>query len=178
MGRASSPKVSIERSGAVWATAVSAARAVAARRTIQLLARVRRQLLRRTLRYYLLLGDVQMCVSISRVFGQEAAVLCGDRRMRQWVQSYVALLHRARLWAPASTIMARAVDQRIRQTNQAGTLVAIGCAVCGATIDRAQQPSAVAPPQLQGPVQAHASEPSSTGRTEPSLDGSSALNES
>jgi len=73
------------RTAPVWAAAIEMARAAAAARTVGMLARVRERLLRRTLRYYARLGDVQMCVSISRVFGRDATSLCGRRRMRQWV---------------------------------------------------------------------------------------------
>lgn len=75
-------------------------------------------------------GDVQTCVTVSRVLGSEVESQIGKKRLQRWLVSYIDLLHRLQLWAPASTVMARASDEGIRRLNQLHTNLLSGCAHC------------------------------------------------
>lgn len=79
-------------------------------------------------------GDVQTAVTVARVLGREVEAMVGVRRLQAWLVAYIDLLHRLRLWAPASTVMARASDEGIRRLNQLNTALASVCASCGKDI--------------------------------------------
>jgi len=77
-------------------------------------------------------GDVQLCVTLSRALGPAVEALVPRRRLQSWLLGYIDLLHRLRLWSPASTVMARCSDEGIRGLNQMYTALAPACARCGA----------------------------------------------
>ena len=79
-------------------------------------------------------GDVQTAVTVCRVLGREVEAAVGKRRLQAWLVAYIDLLHRLQLWAPASTVMARASDEGIRRLNQLHTAVASVCASCGGDV--------------------------------------------
>lgn len=83
-------------------------------------------------------GDVQTAVTVARVLGRDVEAAVGRRRLQAWLVAYIDLLHRRQLWAPASTVMARASDEGIRRLNQMHTALAPMCAACGR--DVAQRP--------------------------------------
>jgi hypothetical protein len=75
-------------------------------------------------------GNVQGCVTVSRVLGPEVEGAVGRRLLQQWLVQYIDLLHRLRIWSPASTVMARASDEGIRRLNQLSTSVLAACGSC------------------------------------------------
>lgn len=83
------------------------------------------------LEHYADAGDVQTCVTVSRVLGSEVESKVGKRRLQRWLVAYIDMLHRLQLWAPASTVMARASDEGIRRLNQMQTGLQPVCATCG-----------------------------------------------
>lgn len=82
------------------------------------------------LAHYAEAGDVQTCVTVARVLGAEVESRLPRKQLQRWLVAYIDLLHRLQLWAPASTVMARASDEGIRRLNQMQTALAPVCATC------------------------------------------------
>jgi hypothetical protein len=83
------------------------------------------------LQFYAQMGDIQTCVTVSRVLGPEVEARLGKRTIQRWYFSYIDLLHRLQMWAAASTVMARCSDEGIRRLNQMHTAIPSACAQCG-----------------------------------------------
>lgn len=105
------------------------------------------------LRWYAEQGDVQACVTISRVLGPSVELHVGKRVLQQWLVQYIDLLHRLQLWSPASTVMARASDEGIRRLNQLSTSVVSACGNCSKDTSQSLVPD-VMPKQSDGPASA------------------------
>ncbi len=114
-----------------------------ARKAMRLL---RHRLVRRVFAHCTEAGDVQMCVSLVRVLGQSARRAAGERRLSRWVDCYADLLHQQRLWAPASTILARSNLQAMQQEATKHTTIHVSCSRCKAEMVTPVQPPAVSLP--------------------------------
>ena len=98
-------------------------------------------------------GDVQTCVTLARVLGDEVEARVGLGVVQQWIEQYIELLHRLRLWAPASTVMARCSVESVRRKNQLYTSITASCAQCEADLEltnRAGHLQSSAPVELGG----------------------------
>ena len=82
------------------------------------------------LRYYAEQGDVQTCVTVSRIIGPTIEERIGKRLLQQWLVQYIDQLHQLELWSPASIVMARASDEGVRRLNQLSTSVISACGTC------------------------------------------------
>lgn len=110
------------------------------RETRVALRRLRHRFVDRVLEHCSEQGDVQMCVSVVRVMGRSARRIAGKRRLQRWVEAYVELLHRLRLWGPASTVMARSRLRAMQRRSQRSTRVHLRCSECSAVLSRPAQP--------------------------------------
>ncbi|TPX55140.1 hypothetical protein PhCBS80983_g05561 [Powellomyces hirtus] len=83
---------------------------------------------RDTLSYYAEQGNVQMCVSIILVLGDLIRV---DEKMEElWFWSYIDLLHRFKLWSPATAVIRAARIPSVRARNQESTTIHTICNHC------------------------------------------------
>lgn len=160
--RASSPQTgSAERPAP--ATAPPTLAAPAGPSTTRLWLRdLRRAFLREVFDFFSLHGELQTCTVIARVLLHDFAAFQTDltakqspvlmtglpdigvglKRLGSWEGAYIDLLHRHRLWGPASTVMARSVNPGIKGMNMTGTSVSL--LRCGPD-KRLELPSALLP---------------------------------
>ncbi|KAI8922236.1 WD40-repeat-containing domain protein [Powellomyces hirtus] len=83
---------------------------------------------RDALSYYAEQGNVQMCVSIILVLGDLIRV---DEKMEElWFWSYIDLLHRFKLWSPATAVIRAARIPSVRARNQESTTIHTICNHC------------------------------------------------
>lgn len=76
-------------------------------------------------------GDVQTAISILIVLEDKRNDLhLDDLTMEHWMQGYIELLHRNRLWIQATEIMNRSNLKRIIMMNQQSTAVHTNCGNC------------------------------------------------
>ncbi|KAJ3170447.1 WD repeat-containing protein 24 [Geranomyces variabilis] len=80
------------------------------------------------LSYYGEQGNVQMCVTILLVLGNRIRV---DEKMQElWFWSYIDLLHRFKLWIPATAVIRAAPVPSVRARNQESTTIHTICNQC------------------------------------------------
>ncbi|KAJ3152719.1 WD repeat-containing protein 24 [Geranomyces michiganensis] len=80
------------------------------------------------LSYYAEQGNVQMCVTILLVLGDRIRV---DEKMQElWFWSYIDLLHRFKLWIPATAVIRAARVPSVRARNQESTTIHTICNHC------------------------------------------------
>ncbi|KAI8586153.1 WD40-repeat-containing domain protein [Geranomyces variabilis] len=80
------------------------------------------------LSYYAEQGNVQMCVTILLVLGDRIRV---DEKMQElWFWSYINLLHRFKLWIPATAVIRAAPVPSARARNQESTTIHTICNHC------------------------------------------------
>ncbi|KAJ3148061.1 WD repeat-containing protein 24 [Geranomyces variabilis] len=80
------------------------------------------------LSYYAEQGNVQMCVTILLVLGDRIRV---DEKMQElWFWSYIDLLHRFKLWIPATAVIRAAPVPSARARNQESTTIHTICNHC------------------------------------------------
>lgn len=107
---------------------------------------LRHRLVRRVFAHCTEAGDVQMCVSLVRVLGQSARRTAGKRRLRRWVDYYAEQLHQQRLWAPASTILARSNLEAMQKEVTENTTIHVSCSRCKSVMVQPIQPPVVSLP--------------------------------
>lgn len=103
-----------------------------------LLVELQEVVIQRIVDFYCERGDVQTCTSLGRVLcsgGGNTANLIDQHQLSQWELGYADILHRYKLWSPASTILARSHSESIRKKNQMGTSVHTACANCSGQIE-------------------------------------------
>lgn len=88
--------------------------------------------LRKELMYLADNGDVQTCVAVALVLGEEVIGQCGiDKDLqRQWLFAYVDQLHRFQLFCEAADITRCAGDPQVKQMSQQSTTVHTSCSQC------------------------------------------------
>ncbi|KAI0226598.1 SEA (Seh1-associated) complex subunit [Massospora cicadina] len=86
------------------------------------------QVLTDLLTYYTDEGDAQLCCTIALVLGDRIPVL--RRQREQWVDLYVELLHRLRLWVPATLVLGHCGVPELAARNQESTTVYALCWRC------------------------------------------------
>eukprot|EP01138_Halocafeteria_seosinensis_P015685 gb/GECG01016006.1/.p1 GENE.gb/GECG01016006.1/~~gb/GECG01016006.1/.p1 ORF type:complete len:956 (+),score=107.07 gb/GECG01016006.1/:1-2868(+) len=103
-----------------------------------LMAELQKVVIQRIIDFYCERGDVQTCASIGRVLASEdgsRSNLVDMKQLGQWELAYADLLHRYRLWSPASTILARSHSEAIRERNQRGTSMHVSCVNCNNPVE-------------------------------------------
>ncbi|KAI9025276.1 WD40-repeat-containing domain protein [Phycomyces nitens] len=78
--------------------------------------------------YYTEQGDVQMCVTLYLVL--EHYIHIDDIRVEDWFTSYIDLLHRFKLWSPATAMIKACRVKRVRERNENATTIHIACNHC------------------------------------------------
>ncbi|KAI7862657.1 WD40-repeat-containing domain protein, partial [Spinellus fusiger] len=80
--------------------------------------------------YYTEQGDVQMCVSIYLVL--QRYIHIDDDRVEDWFNSYIVIdmLHRFKLWSPATVMIKACRIKRVRERNENATTIHIACNHC------------------------------------------------
>jgi len=79
------------------------------------------------LEYYADQGDILTCLAVSWVLGDKLPL--ETMRVRQWVMSYIELLHRYQLWSLANTVISTCNDPEVRKLNLVSS-VHTGCPKC------------------------------------------------
>ncbi|KAJ9065217.1 SEA (Seh1-associated) complex subunit [Entomophthora muscae] len=80
------------------------------------------------LAYYASEGDVQMCCTAVMVLGDRLPVQ--QRQKELWIHSYVELLHRFKLWVPATAILGACGIPELSSRNQESTTIYTLCWQC------------------------------------------------
>ncbi|ORY37586.1 WD40 repeat-like protein [Rhizoclosmatium globosum] len=93
------------------------------------------------LEFYGELGNAQMCCTILMVLRGALGGAKIDARVKEvWVSSYVDLLHRFKLWTPASHILSHCSIPSIQSRTQESTTFHTACGFCSKPIPNAPQP--------------------------------------
>ncbi|KAF3932703.1 hypothetical protein ABW19_dt0203724 [Dactylella cylindrospora] len=80
--------------------------------------------------YYSDKGEVQMCATLALLFGDLVAL--DERRVDDWVESYVEQLHRFRLYVPAAEVIKATGVEHVRAQALTNTYIHLNCGNCNA----------------------------------------------
>ncbi|KAK6539252.1 SEA (Seh1-associated) complex subunit [Orbilia ellipsospora] len=80
--------------------------------------------------YYSDRGEVQMCATLALLFGD--LVVFDERRMGDWIEGYVELLHRFKLYVPAAEVIKATTVEHVRSQALTNTFIHLSCGNCNA----------------------------------------------